>query len=333
MQPVSVNPTGIYRRLPLAPHQMRDRLTRTEDAIVLCHVGVPHLVRDDWSLTINGLVQHPMTLHFDDLRRYQSCELTSVHQCAGNPMQPLEPTQRVCNVRWEGIRLNKVLAECEPKPEARYVWSSGADRGVFGGVAIEPYIKDLPLQRVQEGVLIATKMNGMPLKPEHGFPARLVVPGFYGTNSVKWLTRITLASTRADSPMTTRWYNDPVLDPSGNHTGQTVPVWAVAPQSIIVSLEPGSRVRAGIEHEVWGWAWADGGVSDVTVSFDAGATWSAAEVEAPRGREWQRFSLLWTPDSLGLTNVLSLATSRAGVRQPLSGRRRNTVYQVAVRVV
>jgi DMSO/TMAO reductase YedYZ molybdopterin-dependent catalytic subunit len=330
MQPVSVNPTGTYRRIPLAPHQMRDRLTRTEDAIVLCHVGVPHLAREDWSLTIDGLVQHPTTLHFDDLRRYQTFELTSVHQCAGNPMQP---TQRVCNVHWSGIRLEDVLSESQPKPEAGYVWSSGADCGFFGGMAIQPYTKDLPLERVGQDVLIATEMNGAPLKPEHGFPARLVVPGFYGTNSVKWLTRITLASTRANSPMTTRLYNDAVLDPSGNDTGETVPVWAIAPQSIIVSLEPGSHVRAGIAHEVWGWAWADCGVSDVMISFDAGATWSPADIEAPRGREWQRFSLLWTPGGVGLTKVVSLATSREGVRQPLSGRRRNAAYQVAVRVV
>lgn len=333
MQPVSVNPTGTYRRIPLAPHQMRDRLTRTEDAIVLCHVGLPHLARDDWSLTIDGLVQHPMTLHFDDLRRYQNCEITSVHQCAGNPMQSLEPTQRLCNIRWSGIRLEDVLTKSKPEPEARYLWSSGADYGLFGGVAIEPYTKDLPLERVREDVLIVTKMNGVPLKPEHGFPARLVVPGFYGTNSVKWLTRITLASTRADSPMTTRWYNDPVLDSSGNDTGETVPVWAIAPQSIIASLEPGSRIRAGIAHEVWGWAWADGGVSDVTLSFDAGATWSAAEIEAPRGREWQRFSLQWTPGGLGFTNVVSLAASREGVRQPLSGQRRNAAYRVVVQVI
>jgi DMSO/TMAO reductase YedYZ molybdopterin-dependent catalytic subunit len=176
MQPVSVNPTGTYRRIPLAPHQMRDRLTRTEDAIVLCHVGLPHLARDDWSLTIDGLVQHPMTLHFDDLRRYQNCEITSVHQCAGNPMQSLEPTQRVCNIRWSGIRLEDVLTKSKPEPEARYLWSSGADYGLFGGVAIEPYTKDLPLERVREDVLIVTGLpGGCPshLITAHGFPPRL----------------------------------------------------------------------------------------------------------------------------------------------------------------
>ena len=311
---------------------MRDRLTRAEDAIVLCHVGVPHLTRNDWSLTIDGLVQLLMTLHFDDLHRYRRCEITSVHQCAGNPMQPFEPTQRVCNIRWGGIRLQDVLAECEPKPKARYLWSFGADRGFFGNVAIEPYTKDLPLERVREDVLIAIEMNGAPLKPEHGFPARLVVPGFYGTNSVKWLTRITLAAGRADSPMTTTWYNDPVRDAAGNNTGQTVPVWAIAPQSVIVSLEPSSRVRAGIEQEVWGWAWADGGVGEVAASFDEGATWSAAEVEEPRGREWQRFSLRWVPRNVGLMRAVSLATGRDGARQALFGRR-NAGYWIAVEVL
>lgn len=230
------------------------------------------------------------------------------------------------------MRLANVLADCGPKPEARFVWSYGADRGMFGGVAIEPYVKDLPLARVGEDVLIATEMNGAPLRPEHRFPVRLVVPGFYGTNSVKWLMRLTLAPGRADGPMTTRWYNDPVLDASGKDTGQRMPVWEIAPQSVIVSLAPDSRVQAGTEVEVWGWAWADGGVADVVVSFDDGGTWAAAEVEAPRGRVWRRFSLRWIPGPVGRGTVVSHATGRDTTRQPLFGRR-NAVYRVLVDVV
>jgi DMSO/TMAO reductase YedYZ molybdopterin-dependent catalytic subunit len=77
---------------------------------------------------------------------------------------------------------------------------------------------------VQSDVLIAYELNGAPLPVEHGFPARLVVPGFYGTNSVKWLTRITVAKTRATGAFTTRWYNDPVPTPTGATSGTTVPV-------------------------------------------------------------------------------------------------------------
>ena len=104
VNPVRLEPNTFFRRIPLAPHQMRDRITRTDDAIVLCHLGVPRLDRDQWSLAIDGLVERPLTLRFDDFLRYPKAELTSFHQCAGSPLQPFEPTRRVCNVTWGGVR-------------------------------------------------------------------------------------------------------------------------------------------------------------------------------------------------------------------------------------
>src|SRR4029450_4348169 len=95
--PVTLNPAGFFRRIPLAPHQMRDRLTRTEDAIVLCHLGVPRIDREQWSLTIDGLVERPLTLRFNDLERYPKALVTSFHQCAGNPWRPFERTRGACN--------------------------------------------------------------------------------------------------------------------------------------------------------------------------------------------------------------------------------------------
>jgi len=181
-----LDPHKFIRRISLAPHQMQDRLTRVEDAIVLCHLGLPRIAREDWSLAIDGLVVRPRTLSFSDLMRYEKISVTSVHQCAGSPLAPSEPTQRVCNVTWAGARLADILAECEPHPTGRFVWSTGADHGDFAGVSIDAYVKDMPVDRVRSDVLVAYEMNREPLKPEHGFPARLVVPGFYGTNSVKW---------------------------------------------------------------------------------------------------------------------------------------------------
>jgi DMSO/TMAO reductase YedYZ molybdopterin-dependent catalytic subunit len=279
---VKLDPQTFFRRIPLAPHQLRDRITRTEDAIVLCHLGVPHLDREQWSLTIDGLVEHPRTLRFDDLKRYPKAEIASFHQCAGSPLQPFEPTRRVCNVVWGGVRLGDLLAECRPSASARYVWSSGADFGEFGGVTVDAYVKDLPIARAQDDVLIATEMNGDALPPEHGFPARLVVPGFYGTNSVKWLTRMTLAESRAASPFTTRWYNDPVRDDTGRET--TTPVWSIAPESLIVAPAPDARIAVRAEQEVWGWAWADGGVASVEVRTADDAPWlPAPRSSRPKG--------------------------------------------------
>jgi DMSO/TMAO reductase YedYZ molybdopterin-dependent catalytic subunit len=327
---VKLDPQTFFRRIPLAPHQLHDRITRTEDAIVLCHLGVPHLDREQWSLTIDGLVEHPRTLRFDDLRRYPKAEVASFHQCAGSPLQPFEPTRRVCNVVWGGARLSDLLTECHPSANARYIWSSGADFGEFGGVTVDAYVKDLPIARARDDVLIAYEMNGDALPPEHGFPARLVVPGFYCTNSVKWLTRMKLAESRAASPFTTRWYNDPARDDAGRET--TTPVWSIAPESLIVAPAPDARIAVRAEHEIWGWAWADGGVASVEVRTADDAPWLPAALEPPEGRQWQRFSLLWLPSHPGVATLASRATSLAGRSQPASGRR-NAIYNVAVSVV
>jgi len=179
--------------------------------------------------------------------------------------------------------------------------------------------------------LVAYEMNREPLKPEHGFPARLVVPGFYGTNSVKWLTRVTLAEARASGPFTTRWYNDLVHDECGSASGRTVPVWAIAPQSVIVAPAPDATVNASKATEIWGWAWADGGVGQVEISVDD-ESWQSAQLEPPAGRAWQRFTLSWMPSKRGTVTLASRATAASGECQPASGRR-NAIYRVSVRVI
>ena len=310
---------------------MRDRRTRTEDTIVLCHLGVPRIDPDEWSLRIDGLVENPRTLRFDDLIRYPRTELTSLHQCCGSPFAPFEPTRRVANVTWMGARLDEVLADSRPRPAARYIWSRGADFGEFAGVAVDAYGKDLPIARVDEDVLIAYEMNGRALPSEHGFPARLLVPGFYGTNSVKWLARMTLAESRASWPFTTRWYNDPVLDPLGDETGESTPVWSVAPESIIVSPAPQESIERSVERELWGWAWADGGVSRVDLRISDETAWRRAELEPVRGREWQRFSLFWTPRPRGRS--CSRREPKPGRRTPADGRTTNAIDGVQVSVV
>jgi DMSO/TMAO reductase YedYZ molybdopterin-dependent catalytic subunit len=326
-----LEPAGFYRRIPLLPHQMGERLTPTRDMIVLCHLGVAQLDRDTWSLTIDGLVARPVQLRYSDLTAYPKHTLVSFHQCAGSPLQPFEPTRRICNVRWSGARLADVLRDCAPADEAKYLWSYGADYGSFGDLDHPAYVKDLPIERVPADVLIAYELNGAALPAEHGFPARLVVPGFYGTNSVKWLTRMTLAETRVASAFTTRWYNDPILDADGRDSGKSMPVWSVAPESVIVSPAPGETLARGASVEIWGWAWADDGVDRVDVSVDGGVNWRTAWVEAREDRAWQRFSTsCHLPDS-GRVTLCSRAASGAGAIQPTGGRR-NAIHHVEVSV-
>src|SRR5262245_11499742 len=332
MNHVRLDPHRPFMRDPVPPHRMRDRLTRTEDLFILCHLGVPRIERDQWSLTIDGVVERPLTLRLEDLLRYPKTELTTVHQCCGSPLAPLEPKRRVCNIRWGGVRLVHVVADSRPSSAAQYIWSYGADFGEFSGDVVDAYVKDLPIARAEADVLIAYELNRATLPAEHGFPARLVVPGFYGTNSVKWLTRITFSESRAQGPFTTRWYNDPVLNGSGGETGKTTPVWSVAPESLIVSPGPNETIKLSVEREIWGWAWADEGVRKVHVRVEDAATWLPTELEPPRGREWRRFSIAWTPKQRGAVVLASRAEAVGGLLQPISGRR-NSIYEVTVNVI
>jgi DMSO/TMAO reductase YedYZ molybdopterin-dependent catalytic subunit len=316
-------------RHPLQPHQLTDRVTRTDDAIVLCHLGVPRIDPNGWSLVIDGLVHRPLRLTLAELMRRPHLEITSVHQCCGSPLRPELPTRRVCNVVWRGARLADLIAECGPRPQARFLWSSGADYGAFEGVSCSAFVKDLPLQRIATSTMIAYQMNGEPLRPEHGFPARLVVPGYYGTNSVKWLMRMTLADSRAPGPFTTRWYNDRVKDASGQPTATTTPVWSIAPESLIVSPTPGQSLAAGEPVEVWGWTWGDGGIATVDVSDDGGQRWKRAAIEPPAGQSWRRFAMTWRPEPGG-HELCARAQSADGRYQPAVGAR-NAMHRVAIK--
>jgi len=183
----------------------------------------------------------------------------------------------------------------------------------------------MPLARLAEGgVLLAYAVNGEPLSPEHGHPLRLVIPGYYGTNAVKWLWRLELSEGRATGPFTTELYNDP--DPV---RGATRPVWQAPPESLIVAPAPGQLTAS--ETGIWGWAWAAEGVAKTEVSVDGGKSWSPARLEPRRQWSWQRFSFDWQPSSPGNFMLAARATDTRGAAQPLE-KARNAVHTVAVTV-
>jgi len=149
---------------------------------------------------------------------------------------------------------------------------------------------------------------------------------------VKWLTRMTLADRRAPGPFTTRWYNDPVLDALGDETGASTPVWSVAPESLIVSPAPRETVQLGASREIWGWAWAEGAISEVHIRTSDEPGWQLANVEPAQAHEWQRFVFTWMPRHRGPVQLASRATTVDGTHQPMAGRR-NAVHGVLVMVV
>ena len=328
-----LDPTGLFRRIPLKPHQLIEALTPTRDLFVLAHLGVAHVHPAVWSLDIDGLVRCPQRFTLADLQRLPKREILSFHECAGNPLTPEVPERRIANVIWGGVDLETLLDAVGVEPTARYVWSYGLDYGPFLGTQNDAYLKDLPLWRVKTGgVLVAYEVNGEPLSAEHGFPARLLVPGWYGTNSVKWLYRMTLAERRADGPFTTVFYNEVVPSSPESPPVRTRPVWEVAPESVIVAPTPDERLQAGSVVEIWGWAWAAEGICTVEVSVDGGQTWQAAALEAREQWSWQRFRLAWRPSEAGGVTLLCRARDATGATQP-SSRARNAIHAVPVTVV
>ena len=324
--------TGI-RRIKLAPHQTSERVTAAEDVFVLAHLGVPRVDPAHWSLRIDGMVERPVTLTLEKLKALPKTVIEAVHQCCGSPMEPKVPTRRVAHVRWGGVDLATLLDEIGIDPRARFLWSYGLDGGDFAGTRCDWYLKDLPLERLKAGdVLLAYELNGAPLPAEHGFPVRLVVPGYYGTNSVKWLWRLCLADRRAEGLFVSQLYND-TLDAEDVAAGQPAlrPVWAVAPESIIVSPAPDAVLARGEAMEIWGWAWSFRGVARVEVSTDGGATFRIATLEPRRGWSWQRFALRWNPEQLGEGTLSVRAFDAAGAGQPFDGAR-NAVHSVRVMV-
>lgn len=160
---------GFFGRLPSKPHDLTDRITPTVQSIVLCHMGIPRLSAARWRLDVGGLVERPIILTQDDLLGFEKKQVTSVHQCAGSPLRPDEPSQRVCNVVWGGVPLSTILAMAGVRPEAKYLWSQGADSGEFGNVECGHYVKDLPLGQADQNALLAYEMNGAPFWPNMVF--------------------------------------------------------------------------------------------------------------------------------------------------------------------
>lgn len=314
---------GLIRDIPLKPHQMTAAVTPTDKLFMLAHLGVLSIAPEAWRLTVGGLVDRPLDLRLDDLAGFPAARVEAAHQCAGSPTAPTVATRRVASVVWEGVRLTDILREAGVRPNATHLWSDGADGGDFLGAAVPYFRKDLPLGRTPADVLLATWVNGEPLPDRHGGPVRLVVPGFYGTNSVKWLWRFTLADRRADGLFTTRYYNDPLPD------GTTRPVYGLEPESIIV--DPAPEAAVGAQAEVRGWAWGDAPVVEVRVSGDGGQSWTEAVVMPRNGREWQGWSCSLGFAAGGPTTLMCRATDADGRTQPFEGLR-NEVHRVPVNI-
>ncbi|MFG2647025.1 molybdopterin-dependent oxidoreductase [Streptomyces sp. NPDC048436] len=296
--------------------------TPTDDVFVRKHMGVPSIDVDDWTLVVEGLVEHPLRLDMAEVLALGTERLPAFHECFGSPFAPDVPTRAVAQVEWAGVPLAALLDRAAPRATARHVWFEGADTGSFHGQDGLTYVKDLPLPVARGDVFLAHRMNGEPLRAEHGFPLRAVAPRMFGTNSVKWLTRIVLADRRADSVFTTRFYNRVLPGDS-----EPSPVREVDVSSKLFAPGEGEEIPAG--HAVLsGRAWSTSAIVAVGISVDGGP-WEPAVVDAAgAGPTWQRFSLR-RELAPGTHHIRCRATDGAGRTQPLAGAR-NSVHEVGV---
>ncbi len=308
---------------------LTDKLTPVDKIFQTTGLGIPDVSSKDWSLEITGLIDSPTSLSFEELKRFPKTEVESVFVCSGNPDKPTVALRRAANVIWGGVDLASLLTDLGIQDEASHIWAYGLDYGESHGETIEHNVKDMPVSRLREGdVLIAYELNGAPLPKEYGFPARLIIPGYYGNSNVKWLCRLELADRCADN-IFTRLYSDPDYDadPSGNVTKR---VWEVAPECIIVSPAHKSEIPHQAV-EIWGWAWSDCPVQSVEISVDGGENWLDAGLEQANGRAWQRFTYEWTPPDPGTFDIRCRTTDIKGRSQPDDGAR-NSIYSAVVNV-
>ena len=219
------------RGLPL--EALRYDLTPTGLHYLLVHFDIPALDSSTWRLRVGGNVKRELTLTFDDLRARPRRTLTVTLECAGNGRARLYPrpisqpwlNEAVGTAEWTGTPLAGVLAEAGLKPGTEEIVFTGADHGVEKGFEHD-YARSLTVaEATRPEVLLAYEMNGRPLEPQHGFPLRLLVPGWYGMTHVKWLSRIDAVCEPFDGyqQRVAYWYKR-ATDATGNRQ-PTEPPW------------------------------------------------------------------------------------------------------------
>lgn len=326
-----IEPKGFFIRHPPNPHDLIAALTPDTQLFQTIHMGAAVVDKLKWRLIIDGLVNQPIQLSWEQLRKMPRTSVTSFHECYGSPiLPPTSAVWRIGNVTWTGVRLKCLLDVAQPRSEASYVWSDGLDSGTFADVWADRYQKDLPITKAMAPeVLLAYEMNGIELTKERGGPVRLIVPGWFGTNSTKWICHISLQSCRSSSPYTTIFYNE--VDPTDCEAKRKRPVWEVEPNSIIVRPVPGEIIRS-TETILWGRSWGCQEIIRVEVTANDGDSWVDATVEPRKQFEWQLFRCSFVFPAIGRYQLKARATDRAGIRQP-PAKRRNHVHTVEVEVV
>ena len=312
---------------------------------LLTHYDVLVVDPGSWRLAVHG--ERELELSLDELRTRPATELTVTMECAGNGRARFDPrpvsqpwlNEAIGTARWRGTALRPLLEEAGVPDATVEVLLTGLDRGVEGGEE-QAFQRSLPLdEALRDEVLLAYEMNGAPLLPQHGFPLRVIVPGWYGMTNVKWLGRIEFLETPFAGYQNSQGYR---LRQTEDDEG--VPLDRMRPRSLMVP--PGipeflSRDRFLEAGEVLleGRAWSGHApIASVEVSADGGSTWALAELE-PDGERWawRGWTYRWQAEH-GDHLLCSRARDEVGNEQPLEmpwnvgGYANNAVQTVRVTV-
>lgn len=286
------------------------------------HFSVPFIHASSWSLQMGGLVERPLTLSLDDLRQMAPHTVTATLECAGNGRTSFQPPVAgepwewgaVSTARWTGVPLHAVLERAGIQEGTVEILFEGADSGTVAGLEETiPYVRSLPLHAgLHPDTLLAYAMNGKPLPPQHGYPLRMIVPGWYGMAAVKWVMHIEAIDDHFTGYYQRQRY---IMEYPDRH--ETTPLTTMAVRSLITDPAAGARLPDG-RHTIRGLAWSGNGpITAVEVSVDGGATWESARVvSTPDRYTWRRWEYEWTTSVAGPAALCSRATDEAGNTQP-----------------
>ena len=344
-------------RPPLLETPMRyfeTAITPNEAFYVRYHTFPPTNVDlSTWRLKISGQVDNPLELSMSDLQnQFPATTLVAVNQCSGNSRGFFSPrvfggqwaNGAMGNAEWTGARMQDILKAAGVKQGAVDVSFQGLDRPALPSVS--RFGKSLSVARIMQDpdVIVAYRMNGQPLPMLNGFPARLVVPGWYATYWVKNLSEINVLDREFDGFWMRKAYLIPdtpcgCVEP-GTTPARSVPIQRMNVRSFISSPQDGARLGAGATATLKGIAFDGGaGVDAVMLSFDQGATWRRAQLGRDLGKySFREWSYAWTRPAAGRYRILVRAVNRIGESQPASalwspaGYLRNVVEQISVTV-
>lgn len=333
-------------------HMLDDAITPTSRHFIRNN-GMPPEDTDakSWSLTVDGFVDKKLTLKIDELKKkFEVVELALQIECGGNGRSGFNPpakgnqwsTGAVACSRWKGVRLADVLNAAGVQEKAIYTAHYGADTHLSGKPGKLPISRGVPIQKALEPHnLIAFEMNGAPLHPMNGAPLRLVVPGWPGSFSHKWLTRIQLRDVVHDGPkMTGAAYRVPAFPVAPGEkisSKDMIFIESMPVKSLITRPQTEIKTKER-ELEVGGHAWAgDNDVSAVHISIDFGKTWQKTKLDKPVNKyAWQNWKAKVEFPDKGYYEVWARATDDKGNMQPFAiawnpkGYLNNSMHRVAV---